>query len=304
MTPKIRAWLLVLTIAALCGASLGGLMWYRGRAVTPAAMLKRMPAQDALVVYIDFNELRRADILKLLDGSKVGEDLDYKRFVQQTEFDWKQDLDSALLAFAPAGEYMLVRGRFEWKSLVNYVQAQAGTCNNMLCRMPGSTPERHISFLPVQSNLMALAVSDDDSAATRLTESAAGPDPEIPNAPVWVSIPPSLVKSGAKLPDEAKTFAKSLERAESATLAFVAESKSFAAKLSVRCTTEQDAAALEGELTRATAALRQGLAMNRHQPNPLEPAGVLSSGSFRHEGRRVFGYWPIEFAFLQNMLAG
>jgi len=291
-------------VAALCGASLGGLVWYRSRALTVANLLRRMPVQDALLVYIDLSELRRSGLQQLLEGSKVGEDPEYKRFVRQTDFDYKQDLDSALVAFAPAGKYMLLRGRFEWSSLKKYVQAQGGTCNNLLCRMTGSLPERHISFLPVQSNLMALAVSDDDSAALRMTEVASGEDPEIPKAPVWVSIPPSIVRSGTKLPDDAQRFAKSLERAESTTIEFVAEGSHYAAKLSVRCTNEQDAAALQAELTKATAALLQSLELNHHQPDPLELAGVLSAGTFTSQGRRVFGHWVIEQAFLQNILAG
>ena len=291
-------------VAALCGASVGGLKWYRSRALTVANLLQRMPVQDAMVVYIDFSELRRGGILALLDGSKVGEDLDYQKFVYQTEFDYKQDLDSALVAFAPAGKYMLLRGRFEWPSLKKYVQDQAGSCNNLLCRMGGSVPERHISFLPVQSNLMALAVSSDESTALRMTEIASSRDPEIPNAPVWVSLPPSFVRSGAKLPDDAQRFAKSLGRAESTVLEFVAEGGHYAAKLSVRCTNEQDAAALQAELAKATAALLQSLELNRHRPAPLELAGVLSGGTFTNQGRRVFGHWAIDKEFLQNLLAG
>ena len=64
-----------------------------------------------------------------------------------------------MLAFAPDGKYMLLKGRFDWKSLRGYVRGSDGLCNNSFCRMAGSTPDRRISFFPVQSNLMALAVS-------------------------------------------------------------------------------------------------------------------------------------------------
>ena len=302
MTPKLRAWLLVLMVTALCGASLGGLMWYRSHSLTVAKMLKRMPVQDALIVYIGFSDLR--PLLQNVDGSRVSEDPEYKRFVQQTEFDYKQDLDSALVAFAPAGEYMLVRGRFEWASLKKYVKSQDGNCNNLLCRMSGSSPERHISFLPVQSDLMALAVSNDDSAAVRMTEVASGGDPEIPSAPIWVSIPHSFLSSGTKLPDDAQRFAKSLERAESATFEFITEGDHYAVKMSVRCTNEQDAAAIQADLARTTSALLQNLQMNHHQPNPQELAGVLAAGTFTNDGRRVFGHWAIGRKLLENLLAG
>src|SRR5258707_13620512 len=84
VTQKLRAWLLVLMVATLCGSSLWGLKWYRSRVLTVTNMLHRMPVQDALMVYIDFSDLRRSGILAHLDGSKVGEDPDYNRLVQQT----------------------------------------------------------------------------------------------------------------------------------------------------------------------------------------------------------------------------
>ena len=111
-------------------------------------MLKRLPTDDAVVLYIDFGRLRAAAFCRLLDGSKVGEDPEYQSFVRKTDFDYKQDLDAAMVAFAPKGKYMLLRGRFDWKSLKSYVLASDGRCNNSFCKMAGSTPERRISFLP------------------------------------------------------------------------------------------------------------------------------------------------------------
>jgi hypothetical protein len=41
-----------------------------------------------------------------------------------------------------------------------------------------------------------------------------------------------------------------------------------------------------------------------HQkPNPVDLSGVLTSGTFRSEGRRVAGTWPIERAFIENLFA-
>ena len=64
MTPKTRAWLLILLITALCGLTLWGVIWYRSRALSPAAMLKRLPTDDAVVLYIDFSRLRAGGILQ------------------------------------------------------------------------------------------------------------------------------------------------------------------------------------------------------------------------------------------------
>src|SRR4051794_23183259 len=153
-------------------------------------MYQRLPTDDALVVYIDFAALRAGGVMRLLEGSSVGEDAEYRAFVAKTEFDYKQDLDAAMVAFAPSGRYMLLKGRFDWKSLSNYVRSQDGTCNNSFCRMHGSTPERRISFFPLQSGTMALAVATDEAAALRMNAVAPHAIRQLPAAPVWVSIPP------------------------------------------------------------------------------------------------------------------
>ncbi len=304
MTPKTRAWLLILLISALCGLTLWGVIWYRSRALSPAAMLKRLPTDDAVVLYIDFSRLRAGGILQLLAGSKVGEDPEYQSFVQQTDFDYKQDLDAAMVAFAPKGKYMLLKGRFDWKSLIAYVHISGGKCNNSFCKLLGSSPEKRISFFPVQTNLMAMGVSDDDVAALRMSTVNPRGDLEIPNAPIWLSIPPSVVKSGQNLPPGTQMFARSLERAQAVTLAVVPEGDRFAAKLKVRCASVTDATAMAADLNRTTGLLREMIEREHQKANPADLSGFLISGAFSSEGARVSGYWPIARALIENLLGG
>ena len=263
-----------------------------------------MPAEDALVAYIDFSAMRRGGVLQLLDGSKAGEDPEYQSFVRRTQFDYKKDLDAALVAFAPTGRFLLLKGRFDWKSLRAYVESQHGQCVNSFCRMTGSAPERRISFFPLRSNLMALAVSPDESAALRLNNAVSGSDPQVPAAPVWLSIPTSMLKSGDSLPAGTRMFASGMERAETVTLAFAPEGQGLAARLEVRCRDDRDAADLASQLTRTTNLLRETMERERQKPTPADLSGVLTSGVFRNDGRRVLGYWPIERAFVQNVLGG
>ena len=295
---------MVVAVSALCGLSVFGVVWYRSRSLTPATMLKRLPTDDALIVYIDFDALRAGGILQLLDGSKVGEDPEYQAFVRKTDFDYKQDLETAVVAFAPNGKYMLLKGRFDWKSLAAYVRASDGLCNNSFCRMVGSTPDRRISFFPVQSNLMALAVSPQEDAAHRMSDIDPRPDQEVPNAPIWLSIPPSIVNSGQSLPSGTQMFARSLKRAQAVTLAIVPEAGRFAAKLNVRCASDSDANDLAAELTKTTALLRELITKEHQTPNPADLSGFLTSGAFRSQGSRVNGYWPMERALIENLLGG
>jgi hypothetical protein len=298
---KFRAWVLVVIVAVICGAAVGGVAWYRSRSLTPAALLKRIPSSDAVVIYLDFAALRRSGVLGLLDSSKVTEEPEYQEFVRKIDFNYKQDLDTVMLAFAPTGKYLLARGQFDWKSLRSYVESQNGQCYNSLCRMQGSTPDRRISFFPLQSNLLALAVSQDESAALRLQSSSPAANSEIPSAPVWISFPGAALKSAEGLPDGTRPFARAVAGADSAVLSFVPENNRVAAQLAVSCRSPQEANDLVSQLSATTNLLRQMITREHHVPNPADLSGVLTTGSFRSEGTRVFGYWPMERAFLENM---
>jgi hypothetical protein len=296
--------MLILLLSTLCGLAIGGVVWYRSRTLTPAAMLKRLPADDAVVVYVDFAALRAGGILQMLDGAKVGEDPEYRTFVAKTAFDYKQDLDAAMLAMAPTGNYILAKGRFDWKSLAQYVRSQNGNCNNSFCRMAGSAPERRISFFPLQSGLMALAVSGDEAAALRLNTEDPRPDRQMPGAPLWLSIPPSIVRSRNALPDGAQMFARSLEKAQAVTLSVAPQGGDFAARLNVRCANDADAAAIAEQLTKSTSLLNEMIRRENQRPNPDDFSGFLTSGAFKHDGTRVEGYWPISRTLLSNLLGG
>lgn len=303
MAPRLRAWLLIALIAVLCGAAVGGAAWYRARAFGPAALLNRLPRSGALILYVDFAALRRGGILGAIQAPVATEDPEYRDFVRRTDFNYSRDLDAAVAAFTPSGRFLLVRGRFDWSRMRSYAQSEKGECRDSLCRMPGSTADRHISFFPLQSNLMALAISPDDSAAVRMQQSVEGSMPEIPDAPVWFSIPPELLRSG-DLPEGAQPFARSLENAESVVLSLKPEGKQVAARMNVRCRTNRDAAELTSQLSKATALLRTMIEREHRTPNPSDLSGVLSSGAFLSVDTRVTGYWRIEQAFFDNLLAG
>jgi hypothetical protein len=304
VTPRIRAGLLVAVVLAVCGLMLWGAFWYRSRAITPAAMLKRMPADDAVVVFIDFNQLRRSHIDQLLDNMTVGQDPEYQSFIKKIDFDYRHDLDTAMLTVAPSGKFMLLKGRFDWKALTSYALSVDGRCNNSVCRLVGSTPDRRISFFPLQPNLMALAVSQDESAAEQMQVVRQRPEPELPDAPIWLMIPPGIVNSPQSLPPGTQVFARSLEHAQSVMLWMTADGGAFAAKLSVRCANVQDAVEVASQLTKVTSLLRRMIESENKTPNPADLSGFLTAGSFHNEGTKVVGSWPIQRVLIENLLGG
>jgi hypothetical protein len=146
-----------------------------------------------------------------------------------------------------------------------------------------------------------LAPPLDDAAVNRLTGWVSGPDPEVPDAPVWLSIPASVLKSD-ELPEGTVSFARSVADADRVTLAFGPEGKRLAAKLNVVCRSEANAAKMAQDLTKTTEILRSMIAHAHAKPDPADIAGVLAAGSFQSNGRRVLGYWPIEPIFIETTL--
>ena len=158
----------IVAAATLLAAVLLAVKWRESRTFfEPARLLSRFPVEDAAVVSIDFALLRAGGFL---NSQKTPVEADYKAFIDGTGFDYRRDLDSAVATLSPSGNYFIARGRFQWDRLRAYAVKQGGSCYEQLCRMPGSTPERRISFLPLREDAIAIGVSTNDLAATRLTQ--------------------------------------------------------------------------------------------------------------------------------------
>ncbi len=295
----------MLVVAAVCGAGIWGVAYYRSRQLsTPQDALRYVPAGDAALLYIDFAALRSSGILQMLLSSRVAEEPEYTAFVRKTDFDYKQDLDSALVAFTPKSKYFLARGRFDWSRLKAYVKDEDGSCYNSVCEMAGSTPQRKISFMPLRRDLLALAVAPDERAVMDLMQPAAKPAFVPPEAPVWLSMPGALLRSADTFPEGTRAFARSMAQADRITLSLGPQGQRFELRANIVCRSDAEAIALAAQLENTTAALRQMIAREHQVPNPRDLSGVLTGGSFRHDGPRVLGSWPVERAFLQEIAGG
>lgn len=300
---KYRGWLLWTSVAALAGLLIGAILWQRSRAqATPEALWRRLPAREAAVLYVDFAALRQSGLLEMAAASATAAEPEYREFVERTGFDYTTDLDSAMVAFAPSGRYFLVRGRFDWARLRAHAAGSGGRCRNQFCTLPGSTPERNISFLPLRDNLMALAVSRDDLAADLLTRPGREtPVPEFPRDPVWLTLAGEALRGGQELPAGTRMFARGLENAERIMLSLGPDGQRWAVRMEVRCRTAEEAAELASTMSRATATLRSMIERERHTPNPRDLSGVLAGGTFRSEGARMLGHWPVERVFFEEV---
>ena len=72
-----RAWL-VIGVSVVAAAAVAFGLYERARATAASApgMLQRLPAQTAIVLFLDFDALRADGILKLLPENKTAEDPD------------------------------------------------------------------------------------------------------------------------------------------------------------------------------------------------------------------------------------
>jgi hypothetical protein len=290
----------------VCVATIGIVTYLRFRAVErPAERLARSAHPDAVLLHLDFDALRRAGVLNAIAGNRVTEEPEYKLFVQQSGFDYRQDLDSVTAAFHDGEMLVLARGRFQWRTLRDYIAAQQGNCLNAFCRMGGSQPDRYISFFPMRSDTMALGVGTDKWAAAKLQRKRGGPLPfVIPDRPVWLRIPASVLRRDGELPAGARLFAKAMQDSEEVTLSLDRLNVGLGAFLDATCKTPEAASLLVTQLQGITKLLRDLLAKEGKTANSRDLSGVLVGGAFRAEGRMVHGTWSVPADFIEALTGG
>ncbi len=299
-------WQRRVTIAiVVAGVSLAGLAlllkWRDNRDFSdPALQLSRFPAEESIVVSVNFSALRLAGILS---PSQAPLEPEYKQFLDGSGFDYRRDLDQVYASFSSSGNYFLAQGRFDWNRLSSYARQQGGSCYQSLCRMQGSTPQRRISFLPVREDVMALAVSTDDLAATRLTRTAQRVTTTIPDAPVWLSLPGTTLRQQAILPPGMRLMLSALTSADRVVVTGGLSAGGMEVRLDASCKTKEDAGVLASQLRNTAGLIREGMA-NHSLPPDDELARTLGSGSFEQNGLRVAGRWPVARSLLETLTAG
>lgn len=304
MRHRLLPWAALALLAGICTAVIAGLALIRLRSNSPAALLGRLPSEDAIIASIDFLALRRARALGFLAGSGVTQEPEYRAFVYQTGFEYLNDLDSAFISYQPSGTYFLLSGRFQWKTLKEYTVNNGGKCHNTLCRIQGSAPERMISYFPLRPDVMALAVSSDGYAATAMQSRKEPPKLDIPREPLWVLIPMAALRRDTRLPAGARAFVRVLEGAESVLLAAGPDDKRWTVRLDARCRNARAAAALVTQLRDITAQLRDLIAREGQTPNPGDLSGVLTAGAFEQRDVHALGRWVIAREFFDSLTRG
>ena len=299
-----RTWLLVAIGVTLCV----GVTWFfltRSTSPrTPAEMIASLPQTGATLAYIDFDAVRKAGLLQVIVSSKTVQEADYKSFVDSTGFDYARDVEAVAASFTNSGTFFVVRGKFDWPRLQAYVKSHSGTCRDQFCRAPGSDAQRWVSFWPIRAQLMALASSPSESAALDITPRRLQAAAESPDRPIWISVPPSALADMKALPAGAQSFASPLATAERVVFSAGAAGAQLRLYLDVTSPSESGAEELQKRLQNATDLLKKMLERQHEQPNEADMSGLLAAGTFRRDGRRVYGEWPLYKKLIESIVGG
>lgn len=291
-------------VVALCVAAVAVARWWRVSSPYDAArMVSALPTEKATVVYIDTEQLRRSGLLQLLAGSKTAEEADYRKFVDATGFDYRTDLDALAASFVDNRFYATLRGRFRWKQLTAYAESQGGECRYSVCTMLGSAADRNISFYPLKSDVLALAVSTDPRAVSSIVSGGKLQMP-LPPDPFWISVPAAAFDRLEAFPAGTRAFLSPLAHAEKVIFAAGPQGDHLQLRLEVACATPEAAAELVKQFSSVTGLLKSMIEREHMTPNPRDLSGVLVAGSFEQHQSTVIGTWPVQRGFVEALASG
>ena len=300
MPPTRRVTQAVVTAAMLLAGGVLFLKWRDSRTFfDPAVLLSRFPVEEAAVLSADAASLRQGGFLS---ASTASPEPEYKQFVYDTGFDYRKDLDLVAASFSASGTYIIARGRFDWNKLEAYAKRQGGNCYQRLCRMQGSKPDRRISFLPLRDDTLALAVSTDDLAASKLENTGPKVTAKLPTTPVWLSVPGTFLRSHDALPMSLRVTLSGIINADRLVFTLGPAGQGIELRLQATCRSLDDARILASQLSANTALLKEAIAKGSAAQDDL--ALTLAAGTFEQSGKLVTGKWPLSPKLLDSLTSG
>lgn len=300
-TLRPRPWQFVAFAVILCIVTIGSFYFYQSREKKLPELMRYLPPRDGITMYLDLRAVRDSGILDRISGAPVSQEPEYRAFVQQSGFDYRQDLDTVLARFTPKVSYILLTGRFRWDDLTRYVTSSGGQCHGGYCQMSGSEPDRKISFLAVNRRTLGLAVSATPGSAFDLAQKHPEQAGTLSSDPFWVSFTPSALRSNEKFPAGTRLFARALADADKVTISIGPEGGRLVAQLEAHAHSPLAAQSLLNQMTGLTDLVRNYIARLGQKPNPADLSGVLTGGSFSRKGNIVRGRWPLDWSFIDSL---
>src|SRR5882672_11396749 len=176
---KQQRWIIVLAVAVLCAAVFFGYQkWITPQGASRRELLAQMPSDASAVVFLDFDELRRAPfVAKLYDWApKPQSDADYAQFLRETGFDFERDLDRIAVAVKKRGTasilFAIADGKFD-RTKISVYASKFGTATKNggreIYSVPASGTSKKISFVFLKNDRIAL--TDDADLTVSLNAS-------------------------------------------------------------------------------------------------------------------------------------
>jgi len=295
-----RGWWIFAGIVLCVAVGFAHREWKKHEFFRPELLFSRFPAEEASALSIDVVALRKAG---LLTSSKEPLEFEYKAFLDGTGFDYRRDLDSLAASFSKSGNYFIAAGRFDFDKLRAYAAREGGSCFESLCRMQGSQPDRHISFLPLRSDALALAVAPDDLAAARLAKTGTPVSAHFPDSPVWFSVPGALLRRTGSVPPGIRLMLSALTTADRVLITVGPGGSGIEAHLETNCHTPDEAKLLASQLRSTVAVLKDEMPRDQEIRDD-DLAKTLAAGIFEQSGSHVTGRWPISKSLIDSLTAG
>jgi hypothetical protein len=303
---RLKLWLVaVLLMAAVVAVVVYVARRQQHRFVqSDADMVALLPHRDMTTAFLNVHVLRRAKLLTLLQGSRLGQEGDYQQFVRDTGFDYARDID--VLAARGDGQqiFFVIRGTFDWSRLRAYAGQHGGSCDTVFCKVPTSRPGRWASYLSIQPDVIGLALSSDPANVLLLSPRRIENAPAIPPQAVWVSVGHSVISDPKDLPLPLRIFAVAMQSAESITLSVDAGEKGgsdLELRLRAICQNAAVADTTRNQLEIDTKLLKIELEREHQQPSRADLTGLLTAGVFTRAGNAVVGTWPVHQELVRSL---
>ena len=170
---KKQRWFIGLAVLVLCTvAFLGYQKWAAPKGALREELLAQVPSDASVVIFLDFDELRRAPFIARLYSwaPKPQSDADYAQFLKDTGFDYERDLDRLAIATTKRGQesifFAIADGKFDRARLSAYASKFGAVAKNggrEIYSVPVSGTSKKISFTFLENNRIVLTDGADIS---------------------------------------------------------------------------------------------------------------------------------------------
>jgi hypothetical protein len=276
-------------------------------------LLRQLPAEQALYVYLDLGRIRQSPSLEpLLRNGNVFPN-QVRDWAQTAGLDYRADVDAVALSLGTKGTNLAVRGRFDEAALRQALEGAGAVCPESLRRAPcridpgGAAPA--LSLLLRADDLLRIAIGKDIADASEMLETdfqvlvVQARERLDHGAVFWATFEPGRAEQALDHPptglENLRFFARALHKADRGY--FYADElpdRGLQVTLKASCADHSQAASVSNLLTGlnrlAVAALESGKG-----DDPPPGARVLREARIVNTQTTVIAIWVVDASTLQ-----